>query len=482
MKLKRTLTAIIAIVMILCTALSASAHPFTDFQASHWAQRYINWAYNQGLMNGISSNAFEPETATSRAMLVTVLWRYEGEPAATTEVPFTDLNGAWYEHAVAWAYANNIVNGTSATTYEPDRSITRQELATIFYRYAEAKAMDTNADNVDLSVFPDHQKVASWAEPAMRWAYDRGIVTGSADNGQIRLLPENSATRAQMAAIFYRYTDLVQNATYGKDNILKIISYNLRNANDPDGRSIQERAKRFKVVMNTYHPDVLALQEVTAAWASYLMDDYSETTYGDYQLYYMFRAANSEEATPVMWNTNVLEAVDQGVFWLSDTPDTESIATNWDAEFYRITTWVKLKVKATGKIFLFMSTHFDFSSVSHVNSVELIHQKAKELGGFTDHSVFVAGDHNFNPWGHGYNAYYITTDFADLNYELYDGDPDPTGTANGYHTQNSNDLLLDFIFYSHRTVQPLRYEVIDMTINGNYVSDKCGLYAEAALL
>lgn len=480
MKIKRLFISLIIMVMILCTAFGAEAHSFTDYPAEHWGSLYINWAYSQGLMNGIDTDTFSPESPTSRAMLITVLWRYEGSPLSEADVPFTDLNGSWYEPAVAWAYENSIVNGISATEFAPNKLLSRQELATIFYRYSISKGGTPEIGSVDLTSFPDYQKIAPWAELAMGWAYENGIISSSAEGDQLWLNPEKSATRVQMAAIFYRYNERIQNAAFGKDNIVKIMSYNLRNADDPDGRAIHERAARFKVVMNTYRPDVLALQEITPAWVDRLTDDYSETAYGDYQLHYAYRAASSKEATPVMWNTNVLEATDHGVFWLSDTPDTESLASNWGAELYRITTWVKLKVKATGKVFLFMSTRFDFTPTAHTNSVKLIHERAKALGGFSDYPVIVAGDHNFSPWKQGYNAYYNTNDFADVNYEL-NGDNLP-GTVNGYHIgSHDSGMTLDYVFYSYKKADPVHYEVVDMTINGNYVSDHRGIFAKIAL-
>ena len=141
----------------------------------------------------------------TRAMLVTVLWRYEGKPEASGH-PFTDVPaGQWYSTAIAWAAENGIVNGTSATEFSPEVPVTREQMVAILFRYANAQKHDTSA-RADLSAFADADKVSAYAKDAMQWAVSEKIVNGS----DSMLLPQESASRAQVAAILMRYCTLIK--------------------------------------------------------------------------------------------------------------------------------------------------------------------------------------------------------------------------------------------------------------------------------
>ncbi len=204
--MKNRLLSIIALAMAFCTFLTAAATAaYVDIKTDHWATDDIEWATEQGLMNGISATEFAPEGTTSRAMLVTVLWRYEGCPRVLIDLPFTDITDDWYKAAVGWAYSREIINGRSATSFAPNDPVTRQEFATMLYRYAKACGINTTATG-DLSVFPDHAKVADWAETALTWANGAGLINGSIEGNRTLLLPEGNSTRAQMAAIIHRYS------------------------------------------------------------------------------------------------------------------------------------------------------------------------------------------------------------------------------------------------------------------------------------
>jgi len=215
------------------------------------------------------------------------------------------------------------------------------------------------------------------------------------------------------------------------------------------------------------------------------LNTYSNLSYGSYKFHYTWRSGSSKETTPIMWNADKLEEMGHGTFWLSDTPDSESKADAWGAEHWRVVCWAKLKVKATGKIFIFFSTHFDFNEVAHVNSVKTIQKKATEMGAFSKYGFFFVGDCNMAPWKKGYNAVY-EIGMADINFALT-GDNGP-GTVNGYHTDGAPEgegggSTIDYIFYTPNKVHPLHYEVIDkMGSDGDWISDHRGLYAEAALL
>ena len=166
----------------------------------------MDYAVAHGLFGGTSANTFEPETAMTRAMLVTVLWRYEGEPEGY-ENTFSDVNskdGSWYVDAVAWASAEGVVNGIGNGMFGPNGNITREQMATILFRYAEKKEIDTSKRG-DLSSFPDANKISAYAKEAIQWAVAVGIINGS--DG--KLLPQGNATRAQVSAILMRFIENV---------------------------------------------------------------------------------------------------------------------------------------------------------------------------------------------------------------------------------------------------------------------------------
>ncbi len=178
-------------------------HPFTDITAD-WYKEAVLFAYNNNLMNGMGDNKFKPDEATTRAMLVTTLYRYEGEPDVSAKAPFTDLKQNWYKNPVNWAFEKEIVRGMSEKIFAPDEKVTREQIATIMYRYAESKKQDVSQKK-SLSSFSDSKKVNSWAKEAMEWAYAEGLITGNSINGKVLLDPQGDATRAQIATILMRY-------------------------------------------------------------------------------------------------------------------------------------------------------------------------------------------------------------------------------------------------------------------------------------
>ena len=176
----------------------ASELGFDDVEEDDWFADEVKYVVENGLMNGTGNGNFEPYGTASRAMVVTVLYRLAGSPAVETETAFTDLTQDWYKDAVAWAVAEGITNGTSATTFEPNKAVTRQELATFLYRYAGEKATEA-----DLSKYTDADQIADWALEAMAWANAEGIITGkTADT----LAPAETSNRAQLATILARFT------------------------------------------------------------------------------------------------------------------------------------------------------------------------------------------------------------------------------------------------------------------------------------
>ena len=174
------------------------AAEYNDINLKAWYHEEVEFALANGLMNGVGNNSFQPEEKLTRAMLVTVLYRYAGSPSVEGLVnPFKDVPAkVWYTDAVIWAAANGIVNGTGDGEFSPEDDITREQVATIFHRYNKAPE-----GKGDLSGFPDADKVSPFALDAMKWAVGEGIINGS--DGKFD--PLGSATRAQIAAIFYRY-------------------------------------------------------------------------------------------------------------------------------------------------------------------------------------------------------------------------------------------------------------------------------------
>ena len=181
---------------------------FTDVSETAWYKNSVDYAVEHGLMNGTGSNTFEPESTMTRAMLVTVLWRYANAPKPGAN-PFTDVpNGKWYTDAVAWAAENGVVNGVGDGKFEPDGSVTREQMATILYRYTQKVGIDTSK-HTELSAFPDASRVSAYARAPMQWVVAEGVIGGSRENGQDWLNPQGNATRAEVATILMRFIENV---------------------------------------------------------------------------------------------------------------------------------------------------------------------------------------------------------------------------------------------------------------------------------
>ena len=177
--------------------------PFTDITEADWFYDEVYYVWANGLMIGDSDTTFGPNGTTTRAQVVTILYRLEGEPDLSGEnlgYPYEDVPAdTWYTDAVYWARLNGIVYGTSDTQFDPDDPITREQLAAMLYRYAQFKGCDMTATG-DLSGFADGDTVSGWAEEAMSWSVGAGLIQGD-ENG---LTPTATATRAQVAAILQR--------------------------------------------------------------------------------------------------------------------------------------------------------------------------------------------------------------------------------------------------------------------------------------
>ena len=172
---------------------------------SNWAHKGIDYAVSHGLFAGTSDNTFSPDDSMTRAMMVTVLWRFAGKPTASGTNPFRDVpTNAYYYEPVLWAAANGVVSGVSADRFDPNGKITREQIAAIMYRYTDGQGYDTS-EQADLSVFPDANKVSGYAVTPIAWANKAGLINGDSVNGVSYIKPKDNATRAQVAAILMRY-------------------------------------------------------------------------------------------------------------------------------------------------------------------------------------------------------------------------------------------------------------------------------------
>ena len=176
---------------------------YSDVITSKWYHEAVDYVISHGMMNGITNSEFGPETSLTRGMLVTILWRLEGTPAVETTIAYDDVKAdQYYAGAVAWASANGIVTGNGNGAFEPERWITREELATILYRYAQYNGLAAVTAEENLSGFPDNEAVSSYAVSAMNWAVGQGII-GGRTNGLLD--PNGNATRAEAAQMLMKY-------------------------------------------------------------------------------------------------------------------------------------------------------------------------------------------------------------------------------------------------------------------------------------
>ncbi len=185
---------------------------FRDVPApSNWAHEGIDYCVRHGLMSGFDATTFSPDTVSTRAQIVMILYNLSGDTTDYSKyyVPFTDVRpSTWYYNAVAWGYDKDIVAGMSTTTFAPDGLITREQMAVLLYGYTEKYAPAYLGGAASLNGFPDAASVSNWAYAAMSWAVGNGLISGIASNGADYLAPSGGATRAQIAAIMMRYCRL----------------------------------------------------------------------------------------------------------------------------------------------------------------------------------------------------------------------------------------------------------------------------------
>ncbi len=184
---------------------------FTDVE-KNWAYPGIQYCVTHGIMGGMGDGTFAPTGTTTRAQIVQILYNLEGTPAVSGTTPFTDLTANWYKPAILWAYQNNVVAGTSPTTFAPDQPVTREQIAVILTQYMfHVLKMECTWTPADLSTFPDGANVSSWAKEAMQDAVALGLINGTkASDGVVYLDPQGSAARQQVATILMNFCQNVK--------------------------------------------------------------------------------------------------------------------------------------------------------------------------------------------------------------------------------------------------------------------------------
>ena len=184
---------------------------FTDV-TKNWAYPGIQYCVTHGIMGGMGDGTFAPTGTTTRAQIVQILYNLEGTPAVSGTTPFTDLTANWYKPAILWAYQNNVVAGTSPTTFAPDQPVTREQIAVILTQYMfHVLKMERTWTPADLSTFPDGAQVSSWAKEAMQDAVALGLINGTkASDGVVYLDPQGSAARQQVATILMNFCQNVK--------------------------------------------------------------------------------------------------------------------------------------------------------------------------------------------------------------------------------------------------------------------------------
>ena len=224
---KRFLSMLLTLCMLLSllpsTVFAANSNvPFTDVKETDWFYDAVGYVYENGMMSGTGNSQFSPQVTTSRAMLVTILYRLEGAPAVSGTV-FTDVAAnAYYADAVTWASENGIVGGYGGGIFGPDDPITREQMAAILYRYGQHKEYDTTATG-DVTTFTDSASVSSYAVEAMNWAVGVGLISGVGNN---TLAPTGSATRAQVAMILMRFCKNYVDVEQPSEEVTYTVTFN----------------------------------------------------------------------------------------------------------------------------------------------------------------------------------------------------------------------------------------------------------------
>lgn len=241
---------------------------------------------------------------------------------------------------------------------------------------------------------------------------------------------------------------------------LKLVSFNIRYGDDPDGNSIRERAPRLAKITREYDPDIIAFQEYTVPWEKEIARLYPE-----YEIFNKYRSVHELESAPILWKRDKFECLDKGYFWLSDTPEVES--RGWDELYncWRMCEYVILRHKESGKVFTHMNTHFGFGDKGQVASSKLICEYLEKI---SQNPTFVTGDFNMYPTSLGYGE--MVKHLTDVNAVTIN---DRRTTYHGYG--KVDNAHIDYCFINDK-IKPISLKIIDETIDGMYPTDHYGLF------
>ena len=243
---------------------------------------------------------------------------------------------------------------------------------------------------------------------------------------------------------------------------LRLISFNVRCCDDPDGNSIEERAPRLKKVVAPVDADVIALQEIRPKWVPEIQSIFGK----DYETYLCYRSQDKPEGLITLWKKDRFECRDKGLFWFSETPDRESLG--WDEKYHcpRICSYAVLREMGSGVSFLMMNTHFGFGGDGQVKSAKLINQYRNR---FPNMKAIVCGDFNMTHQSLGYQT--MTEKFTDVNAVTVN---DRRATYHAYAPSPEQSTHIDF-FFCDKNVVPLDFSFLDATVDGKYPSDHFGI-------
>ena len=202
--MKKVVSLLIVLVMIAAAVFYVSAEGviFTDVSADRWSREFIDYSVDKGYLNGVGGGRFDPTGTTTRAMVVTVLWRMEGSPETQYRPDFRDVPGnTWYSSPVIWAKDSGIVLGVSETEFSPNGKITREQLSTMLYRYSGVKGYGVTG-RAALDGFTDRSKISDWAISPLSWAVGSGLINGVTEK---TVEPRGNATREQLATMLMRF-------------------------------------------------------------------------------------------------------------------------------------------------------------------------------------------------------------------------------------------------------------------------------------
>lgn len=267
-------------------------------------------------------------------------------------------------------------------------------------------------------------------------------------------------------------------SAYGKEASLGVMSFNIRIPSDATPNTLAERSPRVKSFIQSYSPDIVGMQEVTPAWKTEL-----DSIMSSYSSEFVYRATSSEEAAPLYWKTGKFTCLEQGTFWLSSTPDVESLG--WDGGCYRTCSYAALVEKTTGHLILFFNTHLDHKGeVARAEGSKLVASRMQALYdkyyglGYRSILQFCTGDFNAV---RGSQAYHNMTNY--LSDTVYIANqlltPSSTYTFTGY--SDTTGSIIDYIFTDGRTADVVSHKVANEKVNGYFISDHYGLYDEVSI-